>query len=61
MEAMIYEVRPWAFVAIGAYCMFNSSRVPESHVLFFSGAMLAAAAGMIIYARSQNRNRSYRK
>jgi hypothetical protein len=52
MEAMIYEVRPWAFVAVGIYCVINSA---HSNVLLFSGIILASAAGMIIFARSQNR------
>jgi hypothetical protein len=55
MEAMIYEVRPWAFVAAGVYFVLNSS---NSTLLFFSGIILASAAGLIIFARSQNRNRS---
>lgn len=58
MEAMIYEVRPWAFVAVGVYCVINSA---NSSVLFFSGLVLASAAGMIIFARSQNRKRNTRR
>ncbi len=54
MEAMIYEVRPWAFVAVGIYCVFNSA---HSSVLLFSGIVLASAAALIIFARAQNRSR----
>jgi len=61
METMFYEIRPWAFVAIGAYAMFNSMGAQQAPGLFFFGAMLAFASSTIIYARSQNRNRSARR
>jgi hypothetical protein len=53
MEPMFYEVRPWAFVALGIYSVLNSA---NSSMLLFSGALLAGASFLIIYARSKARH-----
>ncbi len=53
MEAMLYEIRPWAFIIGGLYAAMNSA---NSGMLLYSGLLLAGTASSIVYARSRNRS-----
>jgi hypothetical protein len=55
MESLFYELRPWAFAAVGTYYTFNST---GSTLLLVSGGLMAFASGLIIYARSKARARA---
>ncbi len=53
MEALFYEIRPWAFIVGGLYAAVNSA---NSTMLLYSGILLAVTASSIVYARSRARN-----